>query len=63
MPAAIRLQAELADMREARIADMDAAGLDIAVLSPGRSGADLLPPASARSLAPDINDRLARAVR
>jgi len=53
---------ELADLGPARIADMDAAGISVQVLSVAGAGADLLEGAAGITLARDYNDALARAV-
>ena len=53
---------ELIDLGAARLADMDAAGIDLQVLSVAGAGADLLAGAEGVRLARDYNDALARAV-
>jgi uncharacterized protein len=55
-------QDKLFDVGEARIADMDAAGIQMQVLSLS-GGPDRLAPSIATALAADTNDRLADAVR
>jgi hypothetical protein len=55
--------ARLADLGEARIADMDAAGIDMQVLSLVNGGMDSLDADIAAGLARDANDQLAAAVR
>jgi uncharacterized protein len=57
------LRARLLDLGERRLADMDAAGIDMQVLSLAGGGMDLLDPSIATDLARAINDRLADAVR
>ncbi|WP_293970034.1 amidohydrolase family protein [Sphingomonas sp.] len=52
-----------ADLGEGRIAAMDAAGLDIALLSLGSPGVQNFPVEQARELAQLANDRVAAAVR
>lgn len=63
MPPGASLGAALGDVGEGRIDEMDAAGLDVSVLSVGGPGADLLPPEAGVALARDTNDRLASLVR
>jgi predicted TIM-barrel fold metal-dependent hydrolase len=54
---------KLVDIGEGRIADMDAAGIDMQVLSLTDSSLDKLEPTTATALARDTNDKLAAAVR
>ena len=53
---------ELVELGAARLADMDAAGIDLQVLSVAGAGADLLEGAEGVRLARDYNDALAAAV-
>jgi len=53
---------ELADLGEARLADMDAAGVSVQVLSVPGAGADVLEGAAGVDLAREYNDILAAAV-
>ncbi len=55
-------RAELADLGPARIADLDAAGITLQVLSVSGPGADLLEGEAGIALARDYNDALARGV-
>jgi predicted TIM-barrel fold metal-dependent hydrolase len=57
------VQAKLLDMGEGRIADMDAAGITMQVLSVSANTVDKLDAATASELARDANDRMAAAVR
>lgn len=52
----------LCDLGEGRIADMDAAGVDLQVLSLTAPGAQGFPAGAAASMAHDENDRLAEAI-
>lgn len=54
---------QLCDLGERRIADMDAAGIDVQVLSLTAPGVDQLEAAESVKLARDTNDQLADAVR
>lgn len=58
-----KLVAQLADIGDARVAEMDAAGLDMQVLSLNSPGVEQSEPAEAIALARDANDVLAEAVR
>ena len=58
-----RLIEQLCDIGEGRIADMDAAGLDLQVLFLTAPGVEQLDPAEAVALARATNDTLAEAVR
>jgi uncharacterized protein len=58
-----RLIEQLCDIGEGRIADMDAAGLDLQVLSLTAPGVEQLDAVEAVALARDTNDTLAQAVR
>ena len=57
------ISAKLLDVGEGRIADMDAAGIDMQVLSVAANTVDKLDSATANALARDANDRMAAAVR
>jgi predicted TIM-barrel fold metal-dependent hydrolase len=61
-PALVRIQQQLADIGAARIADMDASGITVHVLSAGGPGADLLDPAEGIPFARGYNDGLAQRV-
>ena len=54
---------KLLDMGNGRPADMDAAGIDMQVLSLAGGGMDRLDAATATAVARDTNDRMADAVR
>jgi len=56
-------RSKLLDVGEGRLADMDAAGIDMQVLSLSGIGLDMLDPATATALARDVNDKLAGAVK
>ena len=58
-----RLIAQLCDLAEGRIADMDAAGIDVQVLSLTAPGVEQLEAGEAVALARDANDFLAQAVQ
>ena len=58
-----RLRTKLLDLGDGRLADMDAAGVDMQVLSLVVSGVEELDPATATALAHDSNDTVAAAVR
>ena len=62
-PQAAQLLDQLCDLGERRIADMDAAGIDVQVLSLTSPGVDQLDATEAVKLAHDTNDILADAVR
>jgi hypothetical protein len=57
------VRGKLLDMGEGRIAEMDADGIDVQVLSLVNSGMDKLESATATPLVRDANDQLAAAVR
>jgi len=57
------VESKLLDLGQGRIADMDAAGIDLQVLSLTWAGLDKLDGAKATGLAHDANDRLAAAAR
>lgn len=57
------IQPKLLDMGAGRIADMDAAGIDVQVLSVAANHVDKLDADSANALYRDANDRMADAVR
>ena len=64
-PAHARIQEltrRLLDLGPERLADMDAAQIDLQVMSLSSAGLDKLAPAAATSLVRDVNDRLAAAV-
>ncbi len=60
---AAELEAKLHDLGDARIAAMDAAGVDVAVLSPPPPGVQSLDPGLAVTVAREVNDLTAAAVR
>ncbi len=62
-PAGAKLVAQLAEIGDARVAEMDAAGLDMQVLSLNSPGVEQSEAAEAIALARDANDLLAAAVR
>jgi predicted TIM-barrel fold metal-dependent hydrolase len=62
-PQLAELQSKLLDIGPGRIADMDKSGIDLQVLSLAAMGFDALDADRASSLARDINDELAAAVR
>jgi len=62
-PQAAQLLDQLCDLGERRIADMDAAGIDVQVLSLVSPGVDQLDATEAVKLAHETNDILAEAVR
>lgn len=57
------MNAKLLDVGEGRIADMDAAGISMQVLSVSANAVDTLDSASANAVARDANNRMAAAVR
>ncbi len=61
-PPAVARREQLQDLGPARLADMDAAGITLQVLSVAGAGADLLPAPDGPDLARAINDALANAV-
>jgi 5-carboxyvanillate decarboxylase len=58
-----QLSERLADIGEGRIADMDASGIDIQILSLTSPGVQVFDAATATSLAADTNDQLTDAIR
>jgi predicted TIM-barrel fold metal-dependent hydrolase len=59
MPAEMARPVQLKDLGDARLADMDDAGITLQVLSLAGPGADVLPVAESISFARDLNDRMA----
>src|SRR5690242_2890752 len=57
------VESKLLDLDKGRLAEMDAAGIDMQVLSLTGNGMDALDAATATALARDANDKLAEAVR
>ena len=57
------VRGKLLDVGDGRIADMDASGIDVQVVSLVNSGMDKLEAATATALVRDANDKLAAAVR
>lgn len=55
-------QRRIQSLDDERLADMDASGIDMAVLSLGSPGVQLFDPATASALAADSNDQLAEAI-
>ncbi len=62
-PRSFRLEEKLLDMGEDRIAEMDAAGVDIQVLSLAIPGCEQFEPADGTAVAKATNDELAEAVK
>jgi predicted TIM-barrel fold metal-dependent hydrolase len=58
-----KLKEKLLDIGAGRIADMDASGIDLQVLSLAVCGVEELEPAQAQAIAHDTNEQLAAAVR
>ncbi|MGE3246151.1 MAG: amidohydrolase family protein [Beijerinckiaceae bacterium] len=58
-----QIEANLVDLGESRIADMDKHGITMQVLSTSGPGSDLLPPADAAAWARDCNDILADEIK
>ncbi len=63
LPQPEQLQAQLLDLGAGRLAAMDASGIDLQILSLAAIGFDALPVDTATSLAHDVNDELATAIR
>lgn len=61
-PQFMQVQEALVDLGPARLADMDAAGISLQVLSPSGPGADLMAPADGIACARDYNDFLAATI-
>ncbi len=61
-PPVVARRDQLQDVGAGRLADLDAAGITMQVLSVAQAGADLLPGEEGAGLARDINDRLAQTV-
>jgi predicted TIM-barrel fold metal-dependent hydrolase len=57
------MNSKLLDLGKGRIADMDAAGIDLQVLSVSANAVDKLEAATAQAIIRDANDRMAAAVR
>ena len=57
------LQTKLLDLGSGRLADMDASGISLQVLSQAAAGLDRIDPAAAADLARDANDRMSAAVK
>ncbi len=57
-----QIEEQLADLSETRLADMDAAGIDVQVLSHMVPGPEALEPARARTFASEANNHLAKTV-
>lgn len=58
-----RVQAKLDDLGDARLADMDAGGIAVQVISHGAPGTEQLEPTQAIPVAKQANDHLAQAVK